>query len=152
MSWDVCDLSMNRGWRMQEPEKWRFRVAQMWSFKICRAGLPQWLRIFLPMQGTWIRSLVREDSTCHRETKSALRYWTRALEPRSCNYWSPCTLEPMLCKREKPPQWEAHPPQPESSPCSAPLEKACTVKAWRSQKQKINKSAQSRPGAAKNKK
>ena len=24
----------------------------------------QWLRVCLPMQGTWVRSLVREDSTC----------------------------------------------------------------------------------------
>ena len=25
----------------------------------------QWLRICLPMQGTWVRALVREDPTCH---------------------------------------------------------------------------------------
>ena len=25
----------------------------------------QWLRICLPMQGTWVQSLVREDSTFH---------------------------------------------------------------------------------------
>ena len=24
----------------------------------------QWLRIHLPMQGTWVRALVREDATC----------------------------------------------------------------------------------------
>ena len=29
----------------------------------------QWLRIHLPMQGTWVRALVREDSTCHGATK-----------------------------------------------------------------------------------
>ena len=29
----------------------------------------QWLRIRLPMQGTWVRSLVREDPTCCRATK-----------------------------------------------------------------------------------
>ena len=29
----------------------------------------QWLRIRLPMQGTWVRSLVREDPTCRRATK-----------------------------------------------------------------------------------
>ena len=27
----------------------------------------QWLRIHLPMQGTRVRSLVREDSTCCKE-------------------------------------------------------------------------------------
>ena len=29
----------------------------------------QWLSIHLPMQGTWVQSLVWEDSTCHRATK-----------------------------------------------------------------------------------
>ena len=28
----------------------------------------QWLRIHLPMQGTRVRALVREDPTCHRAT------------------------------------------------------------------------------------
>ena len=29
----------------------------------------QWLRICLPMQGTWVRALVWEDPTCHGATK-----------------------------------------------------------------------------------
>ena len=29
----------------------------------------QWLRIRLPMQGTWVRSLLREDPTCRGATK-----------------------------------------------------------------------------------
>ena len=29
----------------------------------------QWLRIRLPMQGTWVRALVREDLTCRGATK-----------------------------------------------------------------------------------
>ena len=29
----------------------------------------QWLQIHLPMQGTWVRSLVWEDPTCCRATK-----------------------------------------------------------------------------------
>ena len=29
----------------------------------------QWLRICLPIQGTRVRALVREDPTCHRATK-----------------------------------------------------------------------------------
>ena len=28
----------------------------------------QWLRIRLPMQGTWVRALVREDPTCRGTT------------------------------------------------------------------------------------
>ena len=39
--------------------------------KLCGASLVmQWLRIRLPMQGTWVRSLVREDPTCLRATKA----------------------------------------------------------------------------------
>ena len=35
-----------------------------------RASLvAQWLRIHLPMQGTRVRALVREDPTCRRATK-----------------------------------------------------------------------------------
>ena len=29
----------------------------------------QWLRIRLPMQGTWVRALVREDPACRGATK-----------------------------------------------------------------------------------
>ena len=29
----------------------------------------QWLRIHLPMQGTWVRALVQEDPTCCGATK-----------------------------------------------------------------------------------
>ena len=29
----------------------------------------QWLRISLPMQGTWVRALVWEDPTCHGVTR-----------------------------------------------------------------------------------
>ena len=29
----------------------------------------QWLRSRLPMQGTWVQALVREDPTCHGATK-----------------------------------------------------------------------------------
>ena len=29
----------------------------------------QWLRIRLPMQGTWVRAPFREDPTCHGATK-----------------------------------------------------------------------------------
>ena len=32
----------------------------------------QWLGIRLPMQGTWVRALVREDPTCHGATKPVL--------------------------------------------------------------------------------
>ena len=33
----------------------------------------QWLRICLPVQGTWVRALVQEDPTCHRATEPVRR-------------------------------------------------------------------------------
>ena len=33
--------------------------------------LTQWIEISLPIQGTWVQSLVRGDSTCKQATKPA---------------------------------------------------------------------------------
>ena len=68
----------------------------------CRASLVvQWLRIHLPMQGIWVRSLVREDPTCRGATKPMHHnYWACALEPASHNYWA---RVPQLLK---PAHWE----------------------------------------------
>ena len=67
------------------------------------------IRICLPMQGTWVQSLVWEDSTCHRATK-----------PKSHNSWT-CTLEPALLQL--------------LSPCAATTEacvpRACAHCDWR---------------------
>ena len=79
----------------------------------------QWLRVCLPMQGTWVRSLVQQDSTCCGAAKPVCHnYWTCALEPSGCNYWAhmPQVLKavhPRACalQQEKPPQWEACAPQ-----------------------------------------
>ena len=52
----------------------------------------QWLRIRLPMQGTWVRALVREDPTCCGATKPVRHnYW--ACEPQLLK---PACLEPVL--------------------------------------------------------
>ena len=67
----------------------------------------QWLRICLPMQGTWVRALVREDPMCCGATKPVcLNYWACTLEPVSHNYWDcvpqllkPACLEPMLLNK-----------------------------------------------------
>ena len=38
--------------------------------KLARASLmASWLRIHLPMQGTWVQALVQEDPTCRGATK-----------------------------------------------------------------------------------
>ena len=53
-----------------------------------RASLvAQWLRIRLPIQGTRVRALVREDPTCHRATKPVRHnYWACTPESTSHNY------------------------------------------------------------------
>ena len=76
--------------------------------KSYRASLvAQWLRICLPMQGTRVWALVREDPTCHRAAGPMRHdYWACALESTSHNYWAckpqllkPVCLEPELHKR-----------------------------------------------------
>ena len=37
--------------------------------KIGASLVAQWLRICLPMQGTWVRALVWEDPTCRGATR-----------------------------------------------------------------------------------
>ena len=76
------------------------------------------------MQGTWVRSLVQEDPTCHRATKPVHHnYWACALEPASHNYWSPrdttteaCVPRARAPRQNKPPQWEARAPQRRVTP------------------------------------
>ena len=78
------------------------------KIRVLRASLvAQWLRVRLPMQGTRVQSLVREDPTCCRATKPVCpNDWACALEPASHKYWarvlqllSPAPLEPMLCSK-----------------------------------------------------
>ena len=70
-----------------------------------RASLvAQWLRVRLPMQGTWVWALVREDPTGRGANKPVCHnYWACALEPACHNYWAhvlqllkPARLEPVL--------------------------------------------------------
>ena len=61
----------------------------------------QWLRVSLPMQESWVRTLVREDSTHPRATKPVHHnYWTSALEPGSHSYWRLHAPELVLQTRE----------------------------------------------------
>ena len=85
------------------------------------------------MQRTQIESLVWEDPTCCRATKSMHHnYWACTLEPASHNYWAhmpqllkPTCLEPMLHKREATAMRSLH-TATKSSPRSPQLKKACT--------------------------
>ena len=89
----------------------------LWDFKRSwgTSLVAQWLRICLPMPGTRVRALVREDPTCRRATKPMHHnYWACALEPVCHNYWSLCATTTETCtprarapQQEKPPQWEA---------------------------------------------
>ena len=59
----------------------------------CRASLvTQWLRIHLPMQGTWVQSLAQEDPTCRGATKPVRHNcWAHVLQ-----LLKPVSLEPVL--------------------------------------------------------
>ena len=97
----------------------------------------QWLRICLPIQGTWVRALAREDPTCRRATKSVCHnYWAWALEPTSHNYWAhvpqllkPAHLEPMLHSKKSHGNRSPRTAM-KSSPSSPQLEKA-RAQQWR---------------------
>ena len=96
------------------------------------------------MQGTPLQSLTQEDPTFHGATKPLCHnYWARPLEPKNHNYWSHVLqllkpAHPRACalQQEKPPQWEAHAPQLENSPCSRQLRESphAATKTHHSQK------------------
>ena len=91
------------------------------------------------MEESWVQSLVWKDPTILGAPKPMHHnYWACALEPKSRSYWSPNSLEPMLCNKrshykEKPAHcnyWR--------DPSGRKQRKAhTTTKIWHSQK--INK-------------
>ena len=46
-----------------------YRIKTVLKIKYRASLVAQWLRICLPMQGTWVRALVWEDPTCRRATR-----------------------------------------------------------------------------------
>ena len=80
--------------------------------------LAQWLRICLPMQGIWVRSLVWENPTCQGATKQLSLCTT--ISELAC-------LEPVLCNK-RPSQWEACPPQLGSLPLTTTRESPHTAR------------------------
>ena len=95
------------------------------------------LRIWLPVQEIWVRSLAQEDSTCCGATKPTCHtFCSPALEPTTHNYWDhrlqlPKPLLPRgrALQQERPPQWEACVLQPRVVPVAATREKpACRSK------------------------
>ena len=84
------------------------------------SGVVQWLRVCILMQGTWVWTLVPEDSTCPRATKLVCHNcWARVLqllkpvcsEPLLPNKRGHCSEKPMHCN------WRV-------APCLPQLEKA----------------------------
>ena len=75
----------------------------------------QWLRIHLPMQGTWVRALVQEDFTCRGATK-----------PVCHDYWA-CAPRAHALQQEKPRT------ATKSSPGSLQLDKAACSTATKTQ-------------------
>ena len=61
----------------------------------------QWIRNHLPMQRTWVQSLVREDSICRSKAcvPQLLSHRPRAHEPQLLK---PMCLEPVLCNKRSP--------------------------------------------------
>ena len=67
------------------------------SSKVELLWFPWWIRICLPMQGTWVWSLVLEDATCHGATKPVASQ-LRSLHSRArqLQLLKPVHLEPVL--------------------------------------------------------
>ena len=61
-----------------------------------------WIRIRLPMQGTWVWSLVQEDPTCWGAAEPVHRnFWGWALEPALCNKRSHHKEKPKHCNQRE---------------------------------------------------
>ena len=85
-----------------------------------RGPVVQWLRIHLSVWGTWVWSLVWEDSTSHEATNPLFHsYWAHALEPTDRNYWSSSAWSLCSTTEERPPQRAALMPQQKESPRAA---------------------------------
>ena len=83
----------------------------------------QWLRICLPMQGTWVRARVWEDPTSRGATR-----------PVSHNYWA-CASGACAPQQERPRQWKARAPRWRVDLLAATRESPCTeMKTQHSQK------------------
>ena len=80
---DSCQqVTISRFPQQQRTTTTTLRFTKLWNQTL----VVQWLGIHQPMQGTWVGSLVREDSTCLGQ----LSPWATTTEP---------TSEPTLCSK-----------------------------------------------------
>ena len=63
-------LSINLTKYVQDLDKENYKTL-MKEIKKGASLVAQWLRIRLPMQGTWVQALAQEDNTCCGTTKPA---------------------------------------------------------------------------------
>ena len=104
---------------------------EYWSRKPFILQVVQWIGTHLPMQRTWVQTLVQEDFICHRAAKPICHTTEPRLqspqatttEPVCHNSWSPCLQEPVFHKR-------SHTHHKEEKTPLRQLEKALT-KQWR---------------------
>ena len=104
-----CNFSFSPTWFLKDMQR-EYEEIQTWFFKNPSSGLHggQRLSIYLPVRGTWVWSLVREDRVCHRAS----------------NLVPPTTeTEAHAPQQEKPPQWEALTPNKEEPLLAAAREK-----------------------------
>ena len=118
-----------------------FSMTFLWSWKLhkCLNGLSkqlqrtflvgQWIRICLPMQGTWVDPWSRKIPHLGIAQPVDHNYWAWALEPGSHNYWA---YMPQQLKSPHPrahaPQWEKPLQQEACTPPPAPTRQP--EKAW----------------------
>ena len=105
--------------------------------KTARASLvAQWLRVRLPMQGTWVQALVQEDPTCRGATGPVCHScWACTLEPASHNSWA--HVPGARARQREATTMRSPLTATRSSPCSPQLEKSphTATKTQCSQKQ-----------------
>ena len=93
----------------------------------------QGYRIHLPVWDTWVGSMIQEDPTGLRATKSVCHnWWDCALESVNHSHWDHMLqpLQPTLHgarapQQTKPPQWEAGAPRWRGAPLTASRESPC---------------------------
>ena len=111
LRWEKC-LRINHLWRKQsqrpsfeyvDPAIPDVSERTLWMLllntSLWASLVVQWLRVCLPVQGTWVWALVWEDPTCRR-----------AARPVSHEYWA-CASGACTPQWERPRQWEARAPR-----------------------------------------